>query len=102
MCVCAEMTKASLNSQEAAVKSVKQELTTTQAKLQAETTQRSTMETQRLQWEAAVREAKVALHQAASALGTVIPDKVKEEQATEESEKSLKGKDKETVKKEKA
>ena len=101
LCVRAEMTKASLSSQEAAVKSVKQELTITQTKLQTETTQRSAMESQRLQWEAAIREAKVSLHQAASVLGTIIPEKPKEEPAAEDSEKGLKGKDKEIVKKEK-
>ncbi|XP_076450064.1 cell division cycle and apoptosis regulator protein 1-like isoform X2 [Babylonia areolata] len=84
--------KASLSSQEAAVKSVKQELTSTQARLQVEITQRTTMEAQRLQWEAAVREAKVALTQATSVLATVLPDKVKKEEASTTAEQEKAGK----------
>ncbi|KAL8587387.1 hypothetical protein ACOMHN_062121 [Nucella lapillus] len=87
-------TKASLASQEVVVKSVKQELSSVQARLQEEITQRGTMETQRQQWEAAVAEAKVALTQATSALTNVLPDvkpATKEGDKDQEPEKNVEG-----------
>ena len=57
-----EKTKGTLENQQTAMKNIKQELSSTQLRLKAEITQRSTMATTHLQWTAAVSEAKVNIY----------------------------------------
>nr|KAG5704172.1 hypothetical protein BaRGS_009702 [Batillaria attramentaria] len=75
--------KSNLASQEAAVKSVKQELVNTQAKLQAEISQRMSLETQHGQWEAAAVQAKGSLQHALSLLSAIGPQLKEEDRARE-------------------
>lgn len=98
-----ESSKASQSSQETVVKTLRQELSTLQSRLAAEVAQRSNMAAVQQQWCTAVGEAKAALHQAASALGSLVPCvKPEPEQVKEGREKESRFEDrvKDQIKKE--